>query len=90
MDPRARWRTHPGTGLRVTWLGHSTLVAEVDLVEAEPAPAFDFDPSAREFEFDQSLPDPLDALPSDGGPHLPFPAPSLSAQEPRPTLAFGP
>ena len=34
---------------------------EVDLVEAEPAPAFDFDQSAPEFEFDQSLPDPFDA-----------------------------
>ena len=34
---------------------------EVDLVEAEPAPAFDFDPSAPEFEFDQSLPDPFGA-----------------------------
>jgi len=34
---------------------------EVDLVEAEPAPAFDFDQSAPEFEFDQSLPDPFGA-----------------------------
>jgi hypothetical protein len=31
---------------------------EVDLTEAEPAPAFDFDQSGPEFEFDQSLPDP--------------------------------
>lgn len=29
-DPRAVWRTTPGTGLRVTWLGHSTLLFEMD------------------------------------------------------------
>jgi len=33
---------------------------EVDLVAAEPAPAFDFDQSGPEFEFDQSLSHPFD------------------------------
>ncbi|MGH7709702.1 MAG: MBL fold metallo-hydrolase [Gemmatimonadaceae bacterium] len=30
MDPVARWTQRPETGLRVTWLGHSTLVIEID------------------------------------------------------------
>ena len=29
-DPRAAWRTAAETGLRVTWLGHSTLLFEID------------------------------------------------------------
>ncbi len=29
-DPRATWKTAPETGLRVTWLGHSTLFFEID------------------------------------------------------------
>ena len=30
VDPRATWGTRPASGLRVTWLGHSTLVIEID------------------------------------------------------------
>jgi L-ascorbate metabolism protein UlaG (beta-lactamase superfamily) len=30
IDPRADWRQKPETGLRVTWLGHSTLLFEID------------------------------------------------------------
>ncbi len=30
QDPRDVWRQAPGSGLRVTWLGHSTLLLEVD------------------------------------------------------------
>ncbi len=29
-DPRATWRSAPESGLRVTWLGHSTLLFEID------------------------------------------------------------
>jgi L-ascorbate metabolism protein UlaG (beta-lactamase superfamily) len=29
-DPRAAWKRPPETGLRVTWLGHSTLLFEID------------------------------------------------------------
>ena len=30
FDPVAQWRKQPETGLRVTWLGHSTLLIEID------------------------------------------------------------
>lgn len=30
MDPRETWRRPPASGLRVTWLGHSTLLIEID------------------------------------------------------------
>lgn len=30
MDPREAWRRPPGSGLRATWLGHSTVLLEVD------------------------------------------------------------
>ncbi|MGH8821143.1 MAG: MBL fold metallo-hydrolase, partial [Rhodoferax sp.] len=29
-DPRDGWRRAPGTGLRATWLGHSTVLIEID------------------------------------------------------------
>ena len=29
-DPRPKWRKEPETGLRVTWLGHSTLLFEIE------------------------------------------------------------
>src|SRR5882724_13185925 len=29
-DPRSAWNRAPETGLRVTWLGHSTLLVELD------------------------------------------------------------
>ena len=29
-DPRDRWKSAPETGLRVTWLGHSSLLFEID------------------------------------------------------------
>jgi len=34
---------------------------EIDPIEAEPAPEYDFDQSGPELEFDQSPPDPFDA-----------------------------
>jgi L-ascorbate metabolism protein UlaG (beta-lactamase superfamily) len=30
LDPRASWSKAPETGLRATWLGHSTLLVEID------------------------------------------------------------
>src|SRR5262245_53248912 len=30
VDPRAAWQRPPESGLRVTWLGHSTVVIEID------------------------------------------------------------
>lgn len=30
IDPVPTWRTSPGSGFRVTWLGHSTLLIEID------------------------------------------------------------
>ena len=30
QDPRAAWLQAPGTGLRATWLGHSTVLLEID------------------------------------------------------------
>ena len=30
VSPRTAWSKAPGTGLRVTWLGHSTVLIEID------------------------------------------------------------
>jgi len=30
QDPRGRWRKPPASGLRATWLGHSTVLIEID------------------------------------------------------------
>ncbi|MEY4748785.1 MAG: hypothetical protein RIQ60_999 [Pseudomonadota bacterium] len=30
LDPREGWRRPPGSGLRATWLGHSTVLIEID------------------------------------------------------------
>ena len=30
VDPRSAWAAPPGTGLRATWLGHSTVLIEID------------------------------------------------------------
>src|SRR5690349_12899252 len=30
VDPRDTWRGSPQTGLRATWLGHSTVLLEID------------------------------------------------------------
>lgn len=39
-DPRATWATPIGSGLRVTWLGHSTLLIECDGVRVLTDPVF--------------------------------------------------
>ena len=30
IDPRGAWPRTPASGLRVTWLGHSTVLIEID------------------------------------------------------------
>ena len=40
MDPREAWQRKPGSGLRATWLGHSTVLVEIDGLRAHrPGPA---------------------------------------------------
>jgi L-ascorbate metabolism protein UlaG (beta-lactamase superfamily) len=39
-DPRALWMRAPETGLRITWLGHSTLLLEIDGVRILTDPVF--------------------------------------------------
>ncbi len=40
VDPRASWATRPSSGLRVTWLGHSTLLIEIDGVRVLTDPVW--------------------------------------------------
>jgi L-ascorbate metabolism protein UlaG (beta-lactamase superfamily) len=40
LDPRPSWRRGPETGLRVTWLGHSTLLVELDGVRVLTDPVW--------------------------------------------------
>jgi L-ascorbate metabolism protein UlaG (beta-lactamase superfamily) len=40
LDPRPSWARPPETGLRVTWLGHSTLLLEVDGVRVLTDPVW--------------------------------------------------
>ena len=40
MDPTAAWRKKPRTGLRATWLGHSTVLLEIDGVRVLTDPVW--------------------------------------------------
>lgn len=40
VDPVPAWRTPPASGLRVTWLGHSTLLVEIDGVRVLTDPVW--------------------------------------------------
>ena len=40
MDPRAAWSRAPGSGLRATWLGHSTVLLEIDGVRVLTDPVW--------------------------------------------------
>ena len=40
QDPRQLWSSAPETGLRITWLGHSTLLLEIDGVRILTDPVF--------------------------------------------------
>jgi hypothetical protein len=39
-DPRADWQTAPASGLRATWLGHSTVLVEIDGVRVLTDPVW--------------------------------------------------
>ncbi len=66
LDPRDGWRSRPSTGLRATWLGHSTVLLELDGIRvltdpvwgsrASPVPLL----GPKRF---QPVPVPLEALP---------------------------
>jgi len=66
VDPHAGWRQPPGSGLRATWLGHSTVLIEIDglRVLTDPVWGTRASPSRlagpRRF---QPVPVPLKALP---------------------------
>lgn len=40
LDPREAWRRPPGSGLRATWLGHSTVLVEIDGVRVLTDPVW--------------------------------------------------
>src|SRR4051794_11818479 len=40
LDPRPAWQRSPETGLRVTWLGHSTMLVELDGVRVLTDPVW--------------------------------------------------
>src|SRR6201993_718734 len=66
VDPLDTWRHPPGSGLRVTWLGHSTLLIEIDGLRVLTDPVWGLRASPlrvagpRRF---QPVPVPLRALP---------------------------
>lgn len=66
VDPLETWRRAPGSGLRVTWLGHSTLLIEIDGLRVLTDPVWGLRASPlrvagpRRF---QPVPVPLRALP---------------------------
>lgn len=66
QDPTGRWRRKPGSGLRATWLGHSTVLIEIDgcRVLTDPVWALRASPSQwlgpRRY---QPVPVPVAALP---------------------------
>lgn len=65
-DPRALWQRSPDSGLRVTWLGHSTMLLEVDGVRILTDPVFGDRASPVSFMGPKRfhpVPAPISALP---------------------------
>lgn len=65
-SPVAAWRAAPDSGLRVTWLGHSTLLIEIDGVRILTDPVWSARASPLPFAGPHRFhppPAPLDALP---------------------------
>lgn len=65
-DPRALWSKRPASGLRVTWLGHSTLLIEIDGVRVLTDPVWSARVSPISFAGPKRFHPPpaaLDALP---------------------------
>ena len=66
VDPRASWLKPPETGLRATWLGHSTLLLEVDGVRVLTDPVWGERASPVSIAGPKRflpVPVPIDALP---------------------------
>jgi L-ascorbate metabolism protein UlaG (beta-lactamase superfamily) len=66
VDPRSTWGARPSSGLRVTWLGHSTLLIEIDGVRVLTDPVWGNRVSPVAFAGPKRFhppPAPLDALP---------------------------
>jgi L-ascorbate metabolism protein UlaG (beta-lactamase superfamily) len=65
-DPRETWRRAPGSGLRATWLGHSTVLVEIDGVRVLTDPVWGPRASPTRFlgpKRFQPVPVSLEALP---------------------------
>ncbi|MCP3102844.1 MBL fold metallo-hydrolase [Myxococcus sp. K15C18031901] len=65
-DPRPAWAARPDSGFRVTWLGHSTLLLELDGARVLTDPVFGDRASPMSFAGPRRFhptPVPLDALP---------------------------
>jgi len=66
VDPRHGWRKKPGSGLRTTWLGHSTVLIEIDGVRVLTDPVWGPRASPSRWAGPkrfQPVPIPLRALP---------------------------
>jgi len=66
VDPRPLWNQRPGSGLRVTWLGHSTLLLEIDGIRVLTDPVWGNRASPLPFAGPKRFHPPpaeLDALP---------------------------
>lgn len=67
VSPLDVWRRSPSTGLRLTWLGHSTLLIEIDGVRVLTDPVWSERASPLQFAGPKRFhppPAPLDALPA--------------------------
>jgi L-ascorbate metabolism protein UlaG (beta-lactamase superfamily) len=66
MDPASGWRKKPRTGLRATWLGHSTVLLEIDGVRVLTDPVWGLRASPSQWAGPkrfQPVPIPLKKLP---------------------------
>jgi hypothetical protein len=66
MDPRAQWSKKPRTGLRATWLGHSTVLIEIDGLRVLTDPVWGLRASPSQWAGPkrfQPVPVPIHALP---------------------------
>src|SRR5438876_1621022 len=67
IDPIARWTKPPSTGLRATWLGHSTVLLEIDGVRVLTDPVWGLRASPVGFAGPrrfQPVPVSIEALPA--------------------------
>src|SRR5262245_23100502 len=67
VDPTSLWGRRPSSGLRVTWLGHSTLLVEIDGVRILTDPVWSNRVSPVRFAGPKRFhppPAPLEALPA--------------------------